>query len=81
MLKKQKVNDRIPKRLPSDTVVAHKTGLERRICHDVGIVYSPNGDYVISALTKHRNRTARRAKRVISDISSITYDYYVQDMK
>ena len=30
VLKSQKVNDRIPELLPRDTVVAHKTGLERR---------------------------------------------------
>ncbi len=41
LLLRQKVNDRIPAKLPSDVKVAHKTGLERNVCHDAGIVFIP----------------------------------------
>jgi beta-lactamase class A len=76
LLASQKINDRIPKKLPQDTVVAHKTGLENGVCHDVGIVYTNKGNFLICVLTKHRNRSARQTKKLIQDISLATYSYY-----
>ena len=72
----QKVNDRIPKKLPVEVVVAHKTGLENFLCHDAGIVYTDKGNFLISVLAKHKNKTAQEAKSVIADISLLTYNYY-----
>ncbi len=77
LLGQQKINDRIPKKLPKDgTFIAHKTGLERHICHDVGIVFTNNGDFLICVLVKHENRFAIPAKKLISDIALLTYNYY-----
>ena len=76
LLAEQKVNDRIPKKLPPDITVAHKTGLENGVCHDVGIVYTPKGDFLICVLTKHEYPTARPTKRLISRLSLLTYNYY-----
>ncbi len=77
LLGEQKINDRIPKKLPKDgTFIAHKTGLERHICHDVGIVFTNNGDFLICVLVKHQNRFAISAKRLISDIALSAYNYY-----
>lgn len=75
LLSQQKYNDRIPAKLPPDTVVAHKTGLERNVCHDVGIVYTDNGDFLICVLTKHPS-TSKLSKRFISRIALETYNYY-----
>lgn len=75
-LKHQKINDRIPGKLPEGTAVAHKTGLENHICHDAGIVFTQKGDFLICVLTRHRDRFAASAKRFISDIALLTYDYY-----
>jgi beta-lactamase class A len=72
----QKVNDRIPKKLPPGTIVAHKTGLERFVCHDAGIVYTDKGNFLITALTKHRFKAAQPAKKVIIDLSYETYEFY-----
>ncbi|MCK9571772.1 MAG: class A beta-lactamase-related serine hydrolase [Candidatus Omnitrophica bacterium] len=73
----QKINDRIPRKLPKASVfVAHKTGLERHICHDVGIVFTPKGDFLICVLVKHGDKTARNAKKLIADIALLTYNYY-----
>jgi len=74
-LKSQKVNDRIPKLLPKDTVVAHKTGLERMVCHDAGIVFTDNGDFLISVFTKTTSGP-RTAKRFISSVSSLAFTVY-----
>jgi beta-lactamase class A len=79
ILANQKVNDRIPKKLPAETVVAHKTGLERGICHDAGIIYTDKGNLLICVLTKHRYKNARQAKRLISDISLVTYKAEIGD--
>lgn len=76
ILKRQKMSDRIPARLPANTVVAHKTGLERGVCHDVGIVFTAKGDFVICVLTKHSYKAARHAKRFISIIARDVYDFY-----
>lgn len=76
VLARQKVNDRIPKRLPPGMVIAHKTGLERGVCHDAGIVYTKNGNFLISVLTRHGNKYAAPAKKLISDIAVAAYDCY-----
>ena len=73
---RQKVNDRIPKKLPAGVTVAHKTGLENGLCHDAGIVYTDKGDFLICVLTKHKNKSAREAKALIADISFAAYNYY-----
>ncbi|MCM8798217.1 MAG: class A beta-lactamase-related serine hydrolase [Candidatus Omnitrophica bacterium] len=70
----QKYRDRIPAKLPAGIKVAHKTGLERKICHDAGLVFGPKGDFIIVVLTQ--GEEIRKAKRFIADISSTVYDYY-----
>lgn len=78
LLERQKMRDRIPARLPSDTIIAHKTGLERGICHDAGIVFTPNGDFLICVLVKHKHKTARPAKKFIARIAFLAYNYYTE---
>lgn len=75
VLKAQRVNDRIPRYLPRAAVVAHKTGLERQVCHDAGIVFTENGDFLISVFTKTWYK-AGYAKRFIARISSLVYNIY-----
>lgn len=77
LLGEQRINDRIPKKLPKDgTFIAHKTGLERHICHDVGIVFTKKGNFLICVLVKHENRLAKPAKKLISDTALLVYNYY-----
>jgi beta-lactamase class A len=76
LLKLQKMRDRIPARLPADTIIAHKTGLERGICHDAGIVFTDNGDFLICVLTKYKSKTAKKAKKFIARIAFLAYNYY-----
>ena len=76
ILKKQKLRDRIPARLPADTIVAHKTGLERGVCHDAGIVFTPGGDFIVCVLTRHNYKVSRPAKKFISQVSLDVYNYY-----
>lgn len=76
LLKDQKIRDRIPAMLPANTTVAHKTGLERGICHDAGIVFTNNGDFLICVLVKHKYKTANQSKKFIARIAFLTYNYY-----
>jgi beta-lactamase class A len=78
MLSLQKVNDRIPKYLPVDITIAHKTGLERTVCHDVGIVYSAKGDFIVAVLTKHANPNSVPSKEFIAKIALHAYNYFEQ---
>ena len=74
-LRNQKVNDRLPRYLPKEVVVAHKTGLEKGVVHDAGIVLGPKGDYIICVLIKGTNGY-KKAKKMIAEISLITYNLY-----
>ena len=71
-LKRQKVNDRLPRNLPGNLVVAHKTGLLNDTVSDVGIIFTSEGDFVICVITAdiHNFRTA---KRFIGRIAECTY--------
>jgi beta-lactamase class A len=75
MLLRQKVNDRIPKKLPDDCPVAHKTGLEKNVCHDAGIVFTQQGDFLICVLTKS-NCGTRQVKEFISNLALEIYQTY-----
>ncbi|MFA5361677.1 MAG: serine hydrolase [Candidatus Omnitrophota bacterium] len=75
ILKQQKMHDRIPARLPRGIEIAHKTGLEQGVCHDAGIVFTPQGDFLICALIKHNDKISRPAKRMISRIALDAYNY------
>ncbi len=70
----QQVRDRLPRYLPSDVYVAHKTGLERGVVHDVGIIFSPQADYILVILTESK-LSYRKAKKFIARLSKIIYDY------
>jgi beta-lactamase class A len=75
ILKKQKINDRIPRYLPTNLTIAHKTGLMHDTCHDTGIIFTPKGDFIICILTAEiKNITI--AKKFIGNIASKTYQYY-----
>ncbi len=51
LLSAQTVAHKLPAQLPSGTELAHKTGEIIGICSgDVGIVFSPKGDYIISVI-------------------------------
>lgn len=73
-LKKQKLRDRLPAKLPPDVVVMHKTGLEYKVCHDVGIIPTPKGDFLVSVLTKGA-RYSKVAKYLIADIALYVYNH------
>jgi beta-lactamase class A len=73
-----KSRSRLRKGLPLGWEIGHKTGLLRRSCHDVGIVFSPRGDYLIAVLTSDVPDYTS-AKNFIARVAKLTYRYYKID--
>lgn len=74
LLKKQQLNNKLPKLLPEGSVIAHKTGEINYLTHDAGIVYSPKGDYIIVVLSE--STFPPGAEDRIARISKTVYDYF-----
>ena len=74
ILKGQHVRDRLPRYLPAGVVIAHKTGLMKDACHDVGIIYGRNHDYVVAVLTSEFG-SYTQAKQAIGQIGRAVYQY------
>ncbi|KAF0126056.1 MAG: beta-lactamase [Elusimicrobia bacterium] len=79
LMKHNKGRTRLRKGLPMGWEIGHKTGLLRRSCHDVGVVFSPRGDYIIAVLTSEVPSYAS-AKRFIAGMARLTYGYYNIDV-
>lgn len=74
LLKRQKLNNKLPKYLPSEAILAHKTGEIGFFTHDGGIIYGPKSDYIIVVLSKSDLPAASEER--ITDISKKVYDYF-----
>jgi beta-lactamase class A len=75
LLKKQQLNKKLPKYLPSGTVMAHKTGELGQVSHDGGIVYTEKGDYIIVVLSE--STLPKGAEERIANISKDVYAYFM----
>lgn len=73
ILKRQQVKGRLDLYLPEDTLIAHKTGDLDKLEHDVGIVYHPDGNYLICVLTKNVS-TNKYGREIIGEISHQVYN-------
>lgn len=73
ILSRQKINDRIPKYLPKEIKIAHKTGEIGYFENDAGLVFSPGGDFVIVVLSETKNPQATGER--IAQLSKAIYDY------
>ncbi|MBI2622076.1 serine hydrolase [Candidatus Microgenomates bacterium] len=74
LLLQQELNDRIPKYLPKEAKVAHKTGEIDFAKHDAGIVFANSGDYLIVVLSESDNPSA--ASERIANLSKAVYEYF-----
>lgn len=77
LLKDQKLNDRIPKYLPENVEIAHKTGELDGVKHDAGIIFAPFGDYILVAMSETRD--PQHAAEVIARVSSEVYKYFEKE--
>jgi len=74
LLKKQKIQTKLPKYLPPDVAIAHKTGEIGSFSHDGGIVYTGKGDYVIAAFSE--SDSPPDAEDRIARVSQAVYNYF-----
>src|SRR5437868_3792788 len=70
-LERQQINDRLPAQLPSDVVIAHKTGNLTGLTHDAGIIYTKTGPRVVVVMTW--DALDEDAANFISSIGSLVY--------
>lgn len=75
LLKNQQINTKLPKNLPENINIAHKTGELGNISHDGGIVYADKGNYIIVIMSK--TKVPLDANENIANISKAVYDYFV----
>ncbi len=68
----------IPRYLPPEAKVAHKTGSEDDVRNDVAIVYSPARDFILTVFTKDNAdkswRLDNEAETLLADLGKIVYD-------
>ncbi|MFF2177723.1 serine hydrolase [Lysinibacillus sp. NPDC058147] len=77
ILSRQRVHESLKRYLVDDVKLAHKTGSLDTVDHDVGIVYSNSGDYLIGVfITEVTNND--QARQLIGRISKVVYDYLVK---
>jgi beta-lactamase class A len=77
ILRDQKFNEIIPAQLPTEVVVAHKTGWIRGVQHDSGIVVLPDGRrYSLVILSKGLTDEPAAIKSMAA-VSRMIYDYAV----
>lgn len=75
VLKAQKWNDMIPKYLPENVEVAHKTGSITGVHHDAAIVYPPNGKSYVLVLLSKNLKDFDKATDKLARISERIYNY------
>lgn len=71
ILKLQQIRHKIPYHLPSSVEVAHKTGEDEGITHDVGIIFSKK-PFILCFATNNTNVT--ETEEVIRQISRICFE-------
>lgn len=74
LLANQQLNNKLPKYLPKNIKIAHKTGEIFYLSHDGGIVFSPKGDYIIVVMSK--TDSPEGAEDRIAQISEAVYKYF-----
>jgi beta-lactamase class A len=72
---------RIPGLLPKEIAVAHKSGTLGGSINDTGIVFLPDGagHLAITVFMKNTKATTAVRERVIADITSYAYEYFVKN--
>ncbi len=88
IMKYCQTNTRIPRLLPIDTVVAHKTGTMDKLMVDIGIVYTRKGDYILCLFYNgnlatqeayDRNYLGRSGDNFLAELSAAVYSAYMED--
>ena len=73
ILSKQKHNEILPAQLPSNVLVAHKTGSITGVEHDGGIIFLPNGRKYILILLSKNLPDEKEGIETLANISKLVY--------
>ena len=73
ILGRQRCHESLKRYIVDDVKIAHKTGGLDTVDHDVGIVFTDNGDYCIGVFITEVTDN-EQAKRIIGTISKIVYE-------
>jgi len=76
LLKGQQIVRKLPRNLPDDVVIAHKTGELDGYSHDAGIVFTPSGDYLIVLMSK--STQPAQAEIRLANISQAVYEFFIK---
>jgi beta-lactamase class A len=71
----QRFNDIIPKKLPQEVKVAHKTGSITGVNHDSGIVFLPDGKKYVLILLSKKVEQEKTGKEAMASVSELIYKY------
>lgn len=77
MLHKQQIKTKMPKYLPKEVAISHKTGELGAFSHDAGIVVLPDKTYILVVLSETKNRFTADEK--IARISEAVYTYFSKE--
>jgi len=77
ILSRQQDREKIPRYLPEEMVVAHKTGELPGAVHDAGIIYAPDGPYVLAVLCEGQPDRAT-GEETIGRIALALYRFYTR---
>jgi beta-lactamase class A len=75
LLLRQRVNDRLPRLLPNDARVAHKTGNLPGVVNDVGVIYGPNSTVAVAALVSDTSNEAAAAA-AIARVGMVAHSFF-----
>ena len=87
IMRQCKTNARIPAKLPEGVAVAHKTGSIDHLANDCGIVYTGNGDYVLTLFYNGNRGSVEEyectdwsdvGNSILSQLSADIYEAYMQ---
>lgn len=77
LLKKQEKNNKLPKYLPKNIIIGHKTGEIGSYTHDAGIVFLDDNPYIIVILSESNNPKA--AEERIAKVSESVYNVFTHE--
>jgi beta-lactamase class A len=75
ILKRQQIEDKLPFFLPEDTIIAHKTGTLPGVEHDGGILFLPNGSYIICILTSNLSANYQ-GLQLVASLGKVIYEHF-----
>lgn len=76
IMKATQLNTWLPSGLPKGAVIGHKTGALYNLVHDAGIVYAPNGDYLIVVMSRNWGNAQTQPPPAFADISRRVWDFF-----